>query len=46
MIVYSAISDEKMIDQAMKSGAQDYLVKSQASFDRVQSCIEEHLGSC
>jgi CheY-like chemotaxis protein len=44
VIVYSASSDAGTIDEAMKSGAQDYLVKSRATFDRVSSCIEQHLG--
>ncbi len=44
VIVYSARDDNATIDQALASGAQDYLIKSQADFNRVQSCIEEHLG--
>jgi CheY-like chemotaxis protein len=44
VVVYSARDDEETIDQALKSGAQDYLVKSQVDFERVNSCIEEHLG--
>src|SRR5438105_10729535 len=44
VIVYSAVSDEKMIDQALRSGAQDYLIKSRATFDRLHSAIEHHLG--
>jgi two-component system, OmpR family, alkaline phosphatase synthesis response regulator PhoP len=44
VVVYSARDDNETIDNALQSGAQDYLVKSQVDFDRVQSCIEEHLG--
>ena len=44
VVVYSARDDSETIDQALSNGAQDYLVKSQADFDRVQACIEEHLG--
>ena len=44
IIVYSARDDAETIDQAFKSGAQDYLVKSQSDFERVHTCIEEHLG--
>lgn len=44
VVVYSARDDSETIDQALSSGAQDYLVKSQVDFDRVQACIEEHLG--
>src|SRR4029453_14466303 len=44
VIVYSAISDDATIDAAMKNGAKDYLVKSTATIDRLQSCIEQHLG--
>ena len=44
VVVYSARDDNETIDQALSNGAQDYLVKSQADFDRVQACIEEHLG--
>ncbi len=44
VVVYSARDDNETIDQALSSGAQDYLVKSQVDFDRVQACIEEHLG--
>ena len=44
IIVYSARDDAETIDEAFKSGAQDYLVKSQSDFERVHTCIEEHLG--
>ena len=44
IIVYSARDDAETIDQAFKSGAQDYLVKSHSDFERVHTCIEEHLG--
>jgi len=44
VVVYSARDDNETIEQALSSGAQDYLVKSETDFDRVQSCIEAHLG--
>jgi CheY-like chemotaxis protein len=44
VVVYSARDDDETIEQALSSGAQDYLVKSEADFERVQSCIEQHLG--
>jgi CheY-like chemotaxis protein len=44
VIVYSALSDDDTIAAAMKHGAQDYLVKSRATVDRLQSAIERHLG--
>ncbi len=44
VVVYSARDDHETIDQALSSGAQDYLVKSRDDFDRVQACIEAHLG--
>jgi CheY-like chemotaxis protein len=45
VIVYSALSDPGTIDNAMKSGAQNYLVKSKADFQEIRQCIESHLGS-
>lgn len=44
VVVYSARDDHETIDHALSSGAQDYLVKSQGDFNRVQACIEAHLG--
>src|SRR6186997_1992077 len=43
VIVYSAISDDEAIEKALANGAQDYLIKSRATVDRLQSCIERHL---
>jgi len=44
VVVYSARDDDETIGQALQNGAQDYLIKSEADFDRVCSCIDEHLG--
>ena len=44
VIVYSALSDPDTIDNAMKYGAQNYLVKSKADFQEIRNCIENHLG--
>jgi CheY-like chemotaxis protein len=45
VIVYSALSDPDTIDNAMKHGAQNYLVKSKADFQEIRQCIESHLGA-
>ncbi|HYO09533.1 MAG TPA: response regulator [Tepidisphaeraceae bacterium] len=44
VVVYSALSDPNTMNSAMQSGAQHYLVKSKASFNDIQTCIESHLG--
>ena len=44
VVIYSALSDPETIDTAMKGGAQNYLVKSQADFQKIRKCIESHLG--
>ena len=45
VVVYSALNDKQTVDNALASGAQNYLVKSQADFNQIRQCIESHLGS-
>ena len=45
VVVYSALNDKQTVDRALASGAQNYLVKSQADFNQIRQCIESHLGS-
>jgi hypothetical protein len=33
------------MSNALASGAQNYLVKSQADFNQIRQCIESHLGN-
>ena len=44
VVIYSALSDQETVDSALKNGAQEFLVKSQADFDEIRQCIESHLG--
>jgi CheY-like chemotaxis protein len=43
VVVYSALSDSGTKAEALQSGAQSYLVKSQASFADIQTCIDQYL---
>jgi len=45
VVIYSALSDQETMDNALASGAQCYLVKSKADFNEIRQCIETHLGS-
>ena len=45
VVIYSALNDKQTVDNALASGAQNYLVKSQADFNQIRRCIESHLGS-
>ena len=45
VVIYSALNDKQTVDNALASGAQNYLVKSQADFNQIRQCIESHLGS-
>ena len=44
VVVFSALSDEETRTAALNSGAQEYLVKSQADFNQIRTCIESHIG--
>jgi len=44
VVVFSALSDEETRTAALASGAQEYLVKSQADFEQIRACIESHIG--
>ena len=44
VVVFSALSDEETRTAALNSGAQEYLVKSQADFTQIRECIESHIG--
>ena len=44
VVVFSALSDEETRTAALQNGAQEYLVKSQADFGQIRSCIESHIG--
>lgn len=43
VIVYSALGDPDTVNAAITSGAQQYLVKSQADFVQIRQCIESNL---
>jgi len=45
VVIYSALNDKQTVDNALASGAQNYLVKSQADFNQIRRCIESHLGT-
>jgi CheY-like chemotaxis protein len=44
VVVFSALGDPETMDAAIQSGAQEYLVKSQADFEQIRACIESHIG--
>ena len=45
VVIYSALSDPETVNSALRSGAQNYLVKSKADFNEIRECIESHLGT-
>ena len=44
VVIYSALNDKQTVERALASGAQNYLVKSQADFQTIRHCIESHLA--
>ena len=43
VVVFSALGDEETKEAALRSGAQEYLIKSKADFEEIRQCIESHL---
>ena len=43
VLMYTAFSDPQQHDEALRLGAQDYLVKGRFSFDEMKSIIDRHI---
>jgi CheY-like chemotaxis protein len=43
VLMYSAFSDPQQHDEALRRGAQDYVVKGRLTFDEIKSIIDRHI---